>query len=52
MLVPVNPVCPKEFGEKRFPADEPFADFVSQPRARVLLSDWRLVNNAIVDDSR
>ena len=32
--VPVKPVWPKEREEKSVPAEEPSADFVSQPRAR------------------
>lgn len=48
MDVPVYPVCPKEFLEKYFPADEPESDFVSQPIALVLSFETRFVNSSIV----
>jgi len=50
MLVPVKPVCPNAVLLNASP-DE-LGDGVSQPSARLDLSCWRFVNNAIVAGDR
>src|SRR3954466_785412 len=47
MLVPVNPVCPNDRGEKYTPALECSLG-VSQPSARLEAGDWRAVQRATV----